>query len=364
MVEKEKMVVLRGTVQSGRGEAKGFMEIPWVSGQCEENTGFQPYPGTLNLSVDRETFLFIRKLAMSRGGRIIPPVGTDFCEARTLNLRAGGAPAALLYPMVNDYYQDTLEVIAPLLLKEHLGIKDGEQLQLTLAIPPHFSRPEGIIFDLDGTLMDSVDLYYSMLCEGCHKFGVVPPLKEKVMEIMGNGLGFWETWEVITGDIEFEGNREELQDRIVKVFEEIWDRRYENEVKLFSGVKELLQNLQRNQVTMGVVTSSFYIWKMDLFKKVGLDPDRLFKAVVTRKDTVKNKPDPEPIYRCLEKMDVSPTACICVGDSTCDVAAGREAGLFTVGVLTGTGTLESLSKEGADVIMDSVEEMEELLCLE
>ncbi len=364
MVEKEKEIVLRGTVQSGRGEAKGFMEIPWVSGQCKENTGFQPYPGTLNLSVDRETFLFIRKLAMSRGKRIIPPAGIDFCEARILPLQAGGFPAALIYPMVNDYYQDTLEVIAPFVLKEHLGIEDGEQLELTLAVPSQFPRPQGIIFDLDGTLMDSVDLYYSMLCEGCLKFGVIPPSKETVMEIMGKGLGFWETWEAITGDIKFEGSREELQGRIVEVFEEIWDRRYEKEVTLFAGVKDLLQNLLKNQVTMGVVTSSFYIKKMDLFKKVGLDPDHLFKAIVTRKDTVKNKPDPEPIYRCLEKMGVMADECLCVGDSTCDVAAGREAGLFTIGVLTGTGTLESLSKEGADVIIDSVEEMEELLDLE
>jgi len=111
---------------------------------------------------------------------------------------------------------------------------------------------------------------------------------------------------------------------------------------------------------MGIVTSSFYKNKMAIFRESGLDPDRLFSAVITRKDTVKNKPDPEPMLRCLQQLGKAPGSCLCVGDSPCDIISGREAGMFTVGVLTGTGTRQSLSKEGADIILDRVNDLLEV----
>ncbi|MEW5922321.1 MAG: HAD-IA family hydrolase [Bacillota bacterium] len=351
----------RGEVFSGRGEAKGFMEIGWVQEQCRNAAGFEPYPGTLNLKVDADTFALIRRTAMSRGKRIIPPgEAQGFCEARLLPLDVNGIGSALIYPMVNDYYSDTIEVIAPVLFKKIPGIKDGTLLESSLPLPQKFSRPAAVVFDLDGTLIDSVDLYYTMLCEGCLRLGVQPPHKDLFIEFMGEGLGFWEGWTAITGNAALEGDRDKLKKRIMDVFEDIWQRRYEQEVSLFPGVRELLLQFRDKGIKIGVVTSSFYIKKMDLFRRAGLEPDELFTAVITRNDTAQKKPHPEPIYRCLEHLAVPAQQCLCVGDSPCDIAAGREAGLFTVGVLTGAGTVQSLCKEGADAVLESVAVLAEL----
>jgi len=351
-----------GEVLSGRGEAGRFMEINWVREQCREITGFDPYPGTLNLKVDEDTFALIRRTAMSLGKRVVPPgEAGDYCEARLLPIIANGITAAVIYPMVNDYYTDIIEIIAPVLFKNIEGVEDGSRLELSLEMPVKSFRPSAVIFDLDGTLIDSVNLYYEILCEGSANLGVKPPQKEAFLKFMGEGLGFWEGWEAINRNNITQGDRAKMKNEIMNVFDKIFLQRYEQEVKLFPGVRELLLQFQDRGIKIGVVTSSFYIKKMDLFKRAGLDPDLLFAAVISRNDTVRKKPHPEPIYRCLDQMAAPTNQCLCVGDSPCDITAGKEAGLFTVGVLTGTGSVQSLSKEGADAVMDNAAELLELI---
>ena len=355
-------IKFRGEVLSGRGEAKGFLEIDWVREQCSNAAGFDPYPGTLNLKVDPATSSQIRRLAMSKGKRIIPPPEAgDFCEARVLSLIVNGISGALVYPMVNDYYNDIIEFIAPVLLKEKGGIEDGSSLEAVLPPQQKLPRPSAVIFDLDGTLINSVDLYYSILCEGCLQLNEKPPAKDVFLESMGKGQGFWEGWAKITGNTPAEGNKREIKKQIMNIFEDIWQQRYDQEVSLFSGVKEMLLQLQARNVTMAVVTSSFYINKMNIFRQVGLEPDQLFASVITRNDTVQKKPHPEPINRCLKQLDIPPSRCIAVGDSPCDVVAAGEAGVFTVGVLTGAGTVQSLCKEGVDAVLDSAADLSELI---
>ncbi len=355
-------IKFRGRVLSGRGEAKGFMEIDWVRKQCGSAAGFDPHPGTLNLKVDEQTFGVVRRLAMSRGKRIIPPLeAANFCEARLLPLRVNGLNAAIIYPMVNEYYSDIIEIIAPVLFKDTPGVHDGTILEASLKTPQKMSRPAAVIFDLDGTLIDSVDLYYSILCEGCLRLDVNPPTQEIFLDFMGKGLGFWEGWAAIKGAVPPEGNGEELKKDIMAVFEDIWQHRYDHEVTLFPGVEEMLLNFHKQGIRIGVVTSSFYINKMDVFRKAGLDPEELFATVITRNDTLQKKPHPEPIYRCMEQLAVSAPECFCVGDSPCDIVAGNDAGLFTVGVLSGTGTVQSLAKEGAGAILDSVAGLGEIM---
>jgi HAD superfamily hydrolase (TIGR01509 family) len=356
---------IQGEIVSGRGEAKGFMEIGWVREQCIEKAGFEPFSGTLNLKVSPEDFDFFRKISSSRGERLIPPPEEgDFCEARLLQVNANGVPSALLFPMVDDYYSDILEIVAPVGLKNHLQLRDGGQLQLSTTLPQKMPAPESIIFDLDGTLLNSIQLYYSILSEGCLTLGVPVPSRESVMDIMGRGIGFWDAWEELLMAMDPGANKGELRKKFVHILEDIWRSRYDQEVTFFPGAVQLLTRLQKSGMPMGVVTSSFYIKKMNIFRENNLEPDLLFRSVITRRDTAKSKPDPEPFLRCLELLKTSAQKSLCVGDSPCDITAGRAAGMITVGVLTGTGTRQSLSKEGAHIILDSISELPEIFHLE
>lgn len=346
---------IQGVIEEGRGEAAGFLEIGWVKEQVFNACGFIPFPGTLNLKLSTGDFDYLRQLVFARGERLIPPVSQeDFCEARVLSLDLEGVPAAMLLPMVDHYYENIVEVIAPLQLKSFLGLDNSDYLKFSPVIPPKLSLPDGIIFDLDGTLLDSVDLFYDMLCQGCRELELSVPSKEVVMEIMGSGMGLWDAWENLIENEELPEDKEAFLNRCMDIFDKIWQQRYEREVRLFEGVKELLVQLSEKGVKLGVVTSSFYPGKMDLFTRAGLDYRSIFQSIVTRKDCEHNKPHPQPIIICLQQLGLEPENCISIGDSPCDVAAVKEAGLFAVGVLSGTGTVQSLSKWGADALLDDI----------
>jgi len=359
-----KVFNLEGMVTEGSGEAGQFMTLDWVKDQCQNSVNFEPFPGTLNLKVKAADFDFIRRIASARGKRIIPPASeSGFCEARLLYAEVRGISAALLYPMVDDYYTDILEIIAPVKVKPELGLQNGDRLGFSIYLPDQLNRPGGIIFDLDGTLIDSVDLFYSMLCEGFQEVGIPLSPRDQVMKFMGSGARLSEAWQALELDFD-QARKEELFARLVGVFETLWESRYEQEVRLFTGVEKFLQSLISSGIVLGVVTSSFYKGKMDLFARSNLDPQVYFSSIVTGPDTANSKPHPEPVQLCLKQMGINPGSVFLVGDSPCDIDAGSQAGLFTVGVLSGAGTRSSLSAAGADLIVDGVVDLAEHILLE
>lgn len=348
---------IEGTVIPGKGEAHAFLQINWVKERFFEKRGFIPFPGTLNLKVGPEDFDYLRRLAFSRGEKLIPPPGEEkLCQARLLPIRVGGITSALVFPMVDDYYNNILELVAPVKLRQHLKLRDNNLLQFSVILPKKLSFPQGVIFDLDGTLIDSVGHYYDIFCEGCREAGLPVPLREKVLDYMGRGFGYWEIWEELLPAGNSETKKEELRKNFASTLREVWRRGYDQKINFFSGVAEVLSHLQESCVTLGVVTSSSYSNKINIFKANGINPDQYFRSMITREDTTKHKPDPEPLLLCLQQLQATAKECLYVGDSPCDIVAGKKAGLATVGVLTGAGTCSSLSSAGADHILDRIDE--------
>ncbi|NLL20627.1 MAG: HAD-IA family hydrolase [Firmicutes bacterium] len=348
---------IEGKIISGKGEAYVFLQLDWVKEQFLEKSGFIPFPGTLNLKVEAGDFDFLRRLAFSRGGRLIPPPGEELCEGRLLPVRVGGIMAAAVFPMVDDYYSDILELVAPVKLRQHLGLRDNNPLQLTVVFPPKFPFPQGIIFDLDGTLIDSVGHYYDIFCVGCREAGLPLPQREEVLDYMGKGFGYWEIWEKLLPAGNSETQKEEQRKIFADTLKEIWRSGYDQKISFFPGVAGLLSRLQESRVKMGVVTSSSYANKIKFFKEKGLNPDQFFSSIIAREHTKKHKPDPEPLLLCLQQLQIAAEKCLYVGDSPCDIIAGKSAGMVTVGVLTGAGTRSSLSRAGADHILDCIDEL-------
>ncbi len=349
---------IEGTIIPGKGEAHVFLQLDWVKEQFLEKSGFIPFPGTLNLKVALEDFDYLHRLALSRGEKLIPPPGEEeLCQARLLPIRVGGiTTSALVFPMVGDYYNDILELVAPVKLRQHLKLHDNDLLQFSVILPQKLSLPQGIIFDLDGTLIDSVGHYYDIFCEGCREAGLPLPQKEKVLDYMGRGFGYWEIWEKLLPAGNSETKKEEQRKRFAATLKEIWRRGYDQKINFFPGVAGLLSHLQERRVKMGVVTSSNYANKIKFFQEKGLNPDQFFRSVIAREHTTKYKPDPEPLLLCLQQLQLTAEKCLYVGDSPCDIIAGNKAGMATVGVLTGAGTRSSLSRAGADYILDCIDE--------
>ncbi|BAL27021.1 DUF120 domain-containing protein [Azoarcus sp. KH32C] len=125
-------IELEGHVCPGRGEAAGFTSLEWVIVEFRKALGFIPWPGTFNLrmrgaSWDRAR----RRLRATAGIPIAPRAG--FCAAKCFGVHiAGHLTGAVVFPAMPDYPDDKFEIVAPLPIRETLGLQDGDLVNLSL----------------------------------------------------------------------------------------------------------------------------------------------------------------------------------------------------------------------------------------
>jgi CTP-dependent riboflavin kinase len=129
----EEKRVVTGKVVSGAQKAAYFTNLPWVQEQCVEKLGFRPYPGTLNINVSEEGLLSVMELRKNEGIILCSP-SADFCSAKALPVLVESIECALIIPPedVNIHAENTLEIMAPVKLKDALGIRDGDLLTIVV----------------------------------------------------------------------------------------------------------------------------------------------------------------------------------------------------------------------------------------
>jgi len=129
----KRMMKVAGTIVSGLGVSGSFLAIPWVNDQLAKGLSFSPYCGTLNIELhDLEVQ---RALKISSGKKVLP-AEKGFCEALLFEgTVAGRFPCGVILPLVANYPENVLEIIAPVHLKQTLGINDGDRIEVELEVP-------------------------------------------------------------------------------------------------------------------------------------------------------------------------------------------------------------------------------------
>jgi len=122
---------IKGILVSGKEEGAFFTGLDWVQEQCLEKLGFQPYAGTLNLKVKEEDTFLVKALTREEGVRLLPPT-PDFCQAMCLRIMIGAVEGAVLLPLVGSDYEDIVESIAPIKVKDRLNLKEGDEVVFDL----------------------------------------------------------------------------------------------------------------------------------------------------------------------------------------------------------------------------------------
>ncbi len=132
-------------------------------------------------------------------------------------------------------------------------------------------------------------------------------------------------------------------------------------ITVFPGMKELLHTLHEQEYKLGLVTSRLKRTTMQGLEKYGLLP--YFSAVVTADDTKKHKPDPEPVYIALEKLNASPEASMMLGDTMFDIGCARNAGVASVlvGWAVAVTEEEKNGPDGPDHIIEKAQDLLKLL---
>ena len=122
---------LTGVVFSDLGRAAAFMSVERVRKTLGEKLGFVPYPGTLNLRLDSNEAMESWREARARRGIEIPSEEPAHCHARCFSVEIEGKRrGAVILPEVVGYPPDKVEVIAPVRLKDELGVEDGERVTI------------------------------------------------------------------------------------------------------------------------------------------------------------------------------------------------------------------------------------------
>ena len=127
-----KTLLLEGEVFSGKGEGTEFTKLPWVRKQIKEKLGFTPYLGTLNIRLTERSVILKNLLKNAQGIEITPAEG--FHRGVCFKAYLMGLECAVVIPEVQDYPENTLEVVAPTKLREHLKLKDGSIIEIKVLL--------------------------------------------------------------------------------------------------------------------------------------------------------------------------------------------------------------------------------------
>jgi riboflavin kinase len=123
---------ITGKIVKGVGESASFLSIPWVNRQMEEKLRFSPYGGTLNIAVGDPEIQ--RALKAHQGDRLCSEAA-DFCDALIFRgMIEDRYECGIVLPLVPNYDECLLEILAPVHLKESLNLHDGDTVTLELYI--------------------------------------------------------------------------------------------------------------------------------------------------------------------------------------------------------------------------------------
>ena len=131
------MARMTGIIFSDLGLASSFMSMDWVRAALKQSLGFEPFPATLNVRPKAEDDAATwRRTRTERAGVPLASAEKGFCNARLYPIQVSSAAGAnkidgaVLLPEVKDYPSDKIEIVAPVRLKDHFGVRDGDALTL------------------------------------------------------------------------------------------------------------------------------------------------------------------------------------------------------------------------------------------
>lgn len=214
------------------------------------------------------------------------------------------------------------------------------------------------LFDLDGTILDSKKPFIISHNRVLAKYGLSPLPSDvtAAINILRQPVGA--IFDAILGP--------ELShdDAFVEAFiddlKEAYGEVYLRTTLLCPNAGETIARLKQAGNKIGIVTSrvSFADYIMPSLNSLGVGG--LIDVVVTSKDVASTKPSPDPYLLGAEKLGKTPQNCVVVGDSPEDIVAGKAADMFTIAYTNGFYSLEELSKNNADVVIDDLAKLLQL----
>ena len=210
---------------------------------------------------------------------------------------------------------------------------------------------KGVIFDLDGTLIDSLVAYSMAFNKTVKRYNLQPIDIRELTDFLNQFLSLEEVLKKLYPTL----NHGDIQEFLVEMKKE-FIALSKDYITLKPHAREVLLFLKDQGMKIGIATGRMSKGDGKWRELKNLKIDSFIDTVVTAAET-KPKPDPASLIRCVEILGLSMDECVFVGDSRADVIAGRSAGIQIIAVPTGVASRDQLLEEVPDFLIDSLSQL-------
>lgn len=208
------------------------------------------------------------------------------------------------------------------------------------------TRPPAILFDLDGTLVDSIELIVAAAMNAFASRPGPSPSEAQIRSTIGRPLTTtFGPWLVDDDDLPF----------LIAKYREYQLEHHDRLTNAYPGIVDAVTALHAAGHPMAIVTSKVGFMAERALVHTGLAT--YMRTIIASDSTTRHKPDPEPVLMALERLDYAAADAVFIGDSPYDMQSGRAAGVHALGVAWGAFEAAQLLEAGAAAVLPSPAEL-------
>lgn len=210
---------------------------------------------------------------------------------------------------------------------------------------------KAVIFDLDGTLADTLESIAYCTNRALAAYGFAPFSTERYKYFVGDGAA-----ELIRRVLRSSGDDNlEYYDRVKAEYDVLFEADCMYKVAPYQGITELLHTLRERGIKTAVLSNKPHERTLDVIKT--LFGEGLFDVVQGQMEGIRKKPSPDGVYHIAKRLGIDIKDILYIGDTNTDMQTGKSAGAFTVGVLWGFREQKELEENHADAIIAAPHEL-------
>lgn len=209
------------------------------------------------------------------------------------------------------------------------------------------------IFDVDGTLLNTIDTISYYINEECKKIGILPFSKDLVKKYTGHGTKY--LIDSLLSHVGIDDN--EIKKSFMNSYIQNYEKNPSYLTTCYDGVKEALDNIKKRDYIVCFSNKTHSVLKKVLDDIFGCD---YFNYILGQKEEIKSKPNPMGLYHIIDLFKQKKTDVLYFGDSEIDIQCGKNASVFTVAVSWGFRDLDTIKKQSPNLIINHPKEIVEV----
>ena len=210
-----------------------------------------------------------------------------------------------------------------------------------------------IIFDLDGTLVDSLPGIAASLNRALAAHGLPGHSHEAVRSFIGNGV------RTLVRRAAHSGADQDLLESLLRFFKADYELSWPQGTRAYTGILQMLEILASREFKLAVLSNKTHEFTVCMVRAIF--PGITFTTVLGQRDSIPHKPDPAGAKQISAAFNAAPEDCVVIGDSTMDIETAANAGMQAIGVSWGYQDRAALIGSGVERIIDRPEELLDIL---